>query len=116
MVVHHGLRSTREALLDRLARELPGALSLLEDDNGGRALRREIALVSSRPMKHFLTFGAALALFSSVFAACTMDFDQFQPGGGGNGGSGGAGGSCAGECCVAADCPLRGGPVSSPRA
>ncbi len=56
-------------------------------------------------MKPFLTFGAALALFSSVFAACTMDFDQFQPGGGGNGGSGGSGGSCAGECCVAADCP-----------
>ncbi len=34
MVVHHGLRSTREALLDRLARELPGALAALEDDNG----------------------------------------------------------------------------------
>ena len=34
MVVHHGLRSAREALLERLARELPGALSALQDDNG----------------------------------------------------------------------------------
>ena len=56
-------------------------------------------------MKRLLSLGAAIALLSSAFAACTMDFDQFQAsGGGGSGGSGGTG-SC-GECCIAADCPV----------
>ena len=59
-------------------------------------------------MKHILPFGAALAFLSTVFAACTMDFDQFQPTGG-SGGTGGTGGACASECCSAADCPAPAG-------
>lgn len=53
-------------------------------------------------MKHILPVGFAFALLSSAFAACTMDFDQFQPG---PGGAGGTGGACATECCAVTDCP-----------
>jgi len=62
-------------------------------------------------MKRFLSLGFALALISSAFAACTLDFDQFEPvgtggtGGIGVGGTGGTGGAtCNGGCCTAADC------------
>src|SRR4051812_37035422 len=70
-------------------------------------------------MKRVFSFGLALALLSSAFAACTMDFDQFQPGltgGAGGTGTAGMGGSagntgtagttnCAADCCAATDCP-----------
>ncbi len=38
MVVHHGLRTAREALSTRLAKELPAALSLLDSGDGGRGV------------------------------------------------------------------------------
>ncbi len=59
-------------------------------------------------MKRALALGFALALVSSAFAACTMDFDQFKPGAGGTAGTAGAGGTtanCNGGCCTALDCP-----------
>jgi hypothetical protein len=61
-------------------------------------------------MKRAFALGFALALVSSAFAACTMNFDQFTPSGGGtagNGGTAGTGGTmnCNGGCCTALDCP-----------
>ncbi|MEZ4310772.1 MAG: hypothetical protein R3F14_22240 [Polyangiaceae bacterium] len=44
-----------------------------------------------------LSFGFAFAFVSAAIASCTLDFDQFQAGGGGTGGN-------CGECCVPADC------------
>jgi hypothetical protein len=67
-------------------------------------------------MKRIVSLGFALALVGSALAACTMDFDQFQPGGGGAGGAGaaggagGTGGACSTECCAAADCPAPADP------
>lgn len=63
-------------------------------------------------MKRFVPFGFALGLLASAFGACTMDFDQFQPGEGtgGTGGAGGAGGACATECCAPSDCPTPAEP------
>jgi hypothetical protein len=60
-------------------------------------------------MKRFVPFCFALGLLASAFGACTMDFDQFQPGGGA-GGSGGTGGACATECCAPSDCPAPADP------
>ncbi len=61
-------------------------------------------------MKRALALGFALALVSSAFAACTLDFDQFKPGGGGTAGTAGTAGTggtmnCNGGCCTALDCP-----------
>ena len=67
-------------------------------------------------MKRAFALGFALALVSSSFAACTLDFDQFKPGAGGagTGGNGGTGGhttmTCNGGCCTAADCPAPADP------
>lgn len=61
-------------------------------------------------MKRLLPFGFAIALISSAFSACTLDFNQFQPvGTGGTGatavGGGGTGGTtCSAECCAPDDC------------
>jgi hypothetical protein len=75
-------------------------------------------------MKRVAFLGFALALVGSALAACTMDFNQFQPGGGGAGGTGaggvavGAGGTggslCSGECCFATDCPVPADPCMQP--
>jgi hypothetical protein len=61
-------------------------------------------------MKRFFSACFALTFLSSAFAACTLDFDQFNAAGGagGSGGAGGTGGGCdcpdPGDPCVDATC------------
>jgi hypothetical protein len=71
---------------------------------------------SESAMKRLLSLGFAFALISSAFAACTLDFEQFKPGGGGGsgGGTGGTSGTaCSGECCTSQDCPMPSDPCQA---